>query len=50
MHFNTGHVTTNLSDKRSIWELLGAPSVFAGASSNSGERAKMPFTLSYKNK
>ena len=28
--------------------LLGAPAFFVGAPSNSGERAKMPFTLSYK--
>ena len=30
--------------------LLGAPNIFAGAPSNLGERAKIPFTLSYKSK
>ena len=28
-----------------FWQLLGAPSNFAGAPSNMGERAKMSFTL-----
>ena len=42
------NIALNRINWNNLWMLLAASSVFAGTPSNPGERAKMPFTLSYK--